>query len=321
MKRILGLLVLFSVPVFAQVRPDIHAMCVPCQTCNDILTVGTKIDMVYGVYDYSWEFACGEVKGQLSADRKKISLSVPDCCKVRVCRKAGTDCDTSGWLSCGQDAVYGVSNGKELSHVSIEAATCCTPPTPTPPTPTATPTPPPPTRTPTATPTATPPPTPCVPTEDCGSRCGNAPDGCGGTIWCGNCPPPPPPPGRWPEANCETCAFPYVLSIYSWQKANVWHGEWFYFMNENVVRQIVLQAFDDSLYSIMVGGQEPKDAKKIFEFQGPGSVTIPYPLAGLAIQQWTHLYTTGGSSRMTIWLDSKNSVIIKTDELKAVIVE
>ena len=294
------------------------ALCVPCQTCKDVLANGVKVDMVYGEYDYEWDFACGTVVGQLSADRKKISLQVPDCCKVRVCRKAGTDCDTTAWLGCGQDGTYGVSNGKELSHVSIEAMACCVPPTPT-----ATPTPEP-TRTPTPTPTATPhtpTPTPCIPSNECGSRCGNVNDGCGGSLFCGTCPPPPPPPGKTPVASCDTCVFPDVLSIRNRKLENEWIGEWFYFMEAVSVRQIILEMDEHAAYAIYIGTQEPfTDGNKvIFEANGPGIVTIPVPLAGLGIQQFKHLGFYGGTGRMTIWLDSKNSVIIKQDDLKAIV--
>ena len=323
MKRIPVLLAMLAVMVVAVAVPaavqpqDVTAQCVPCQTCRDQLPNGLKVDMVPGVWDYRWEFPCGTVIGTLSSDRKKITLNVPACCKVRVCRKAGNDCNTSGWYSCGQDVyTVGVSNGKELSHVSIEAVQCgC--PTPTP-TQTRTPTKSPtqtPTQTPTATPTPTPTPyvtpTPCIPLTECGGRCGWIEDGCGGSLQCEPCPPPPPPPGRWPDKNCEVCDWENHFTIQVTENV----VEYLRFGRENIARQIVFETYDEGEYAIWVGKfSEADKAKKVFPMRDPGKLTVPFPSSGLPLQQWSDMWFTGGRGRLTVFLDSANSVWIDTVE-------
>jgi len=102
---------------------------------------------------------------------------------------------------------------------------------------------------------------------------------------------------------------------------NEWLAEWFYFMDAKSVRQIILEMDEHVPYTIFMGAQEPlaEGNKIVFEADGPGIVTIPVPLAGLPVQQFKHLGFYGGSGRMTIWMDNKNFVIIKQDDLKVVV--
>ena len=92
-------------------------------------------------------------------------------------------------------------------------------------------------------------------------------------------------------------------------------------MKENVITQIVLDMYDNNEYTIYSGAQEPNTEgnKKYMKLTGGRTVTIPWPNAGLPMQQWTHLSFTGGAGRMTIWLRDPNFVIIKSDTLKVVV--
>lgn len=216
----------------------------------------------------------------------------------------------------------------ELTLILCQVGPMCATPTRTPTrtatpyVPTATPTPPEPTVTPTPyEPTATPTPPICVP-QECGFRCGQVSDLCGGMIWCGNCPPPPPPPGDTPVPECDQCVFPVNLSILQRNTTDGWVSEVFYFSRAKVIRQIVLEMDSFEEYTIYSGAQDPNDPSNrvIFKARGPRTVTIPWPLAGLPAVQWTHLGFYGGEGRMTIWLADKNHISIKQEILNATII-
>lgn len=79
--------------------------------------------------------------------------------------------------------------------------------------------------------------------------------------------------------------------------------------------------YDNNEYTIYTGQMEPNAVgnKKILTLTGGRTVTLPWPNAGLPIQQWTHLGFYGGAGRMTIWLEDKTSVLVKMDILKVVV--
>lgn len=102
---------------------------------------------------------------------------------------------------------------------------------------------------------------------------------------------------------------------------NIWHAEWFYFLNEKVVYQIVLDTWTNNEYTIYVGKKDPnaEGNVKLFKLTGGRTVTIPIPLAGLPIQQWTHLGFYGGPGRMTIWMRDTNHVTVVQEELTVIV--
>lgn len=107
------------------------------------------------------------------------------------------------------------------------------------------------------------------------------------------------------------------------ESENIWHAEWFYFAKGKAIKQIVLEMYENNEYTIYTGKQEPQAVgnKKILTLTGGRTITIPWPVAGLPIQQWTHLGFYGGAGRMTIWLEDKNFVFIKVDTLKVTVTE
>jgi len=59
---------------------------------------------------------------------------------------------------------------------------------------------------------------------------------------------------------------------------------------------------------------EADKAKKVFPMRDPGKLTVPFPSSGLPLQQWSDMWFTGGRGRLTVFLDSANSVWIDTVE-------
>jgi hypothetical protein len=75
-------------------------------------------------------------------------------------------------------------------------------------------------------------------------------------------------------------------------------------------------------YSVYLGAQGPNSDgnQVIFRARGPRTVTIPWPLAGLAIQEFKHLGFYGGSGRMTVWFEDLNYVTVKQEILQVIVI-
>lgn len=169
----------------------------------------------------------------------------------------------------------------------------------------------------------------CIPERECGeNECGSKMDNCGEWFACrNNCPPPPPPPGRWPDYNCDACNWSQFLYIRNWTlraiaipnasiEGIISQVQYLHFGNSTIVRQLILDADENSTYVVWNGNYtgDKKDWKELYRFTGPGTVTVPYPSSGYPIQQWTDVWFTGGDGSMTVFVDDKNHIWIRTVE-------
>ncbi len=100
-----------------------------------------------------------------------------------------------------------------------------------------------------------------------------------------------------------------------------WISESLYAFAPKVAWQIVLEMDDRADYTVYLGAQDPNfDGNQvIFRARGPRTVTIPWPLAGLAIQEYKHLGFYGGSGRMTVWFEDLNFIAVKQEILHVIV--
>jgi hypothetical protein len=101
----------------------------------------------------------------------------------------------------------------------------------------------------------------------------------------------------------------------NWKGENSYHAQAFNFRRAYVSKLLIVEGLEDTNYQLVVAPTfDPNDpkAKTLYEFRGPGVVTVPFPKAGLPLQQYSYLFLVGGEGRVTLWLPDAALVYVKT---------